>query len=123
MADEWDHLPFADSVLLAGLVLKFFVEEGFASHRVFKDAAEVAKLRGLDEMEFAQALPQIGITQTRLVANKVRVRAITLYGVGFKSKTLGVESFSISPNGQIEMKPRHVLSQRPLLSEPTGPQV
>jgi hypothetical protein len=121
LADEWTDLPRFNPVRLASLVLKFFDAGIKASHQVLQDADALlvfgnptpsAKNYELNQKEFAKALPQIGSTKSTFDGKCLSVRAVTLCGWMHDRQNLGIESFTIGPDGNVSFAKRQVLSQR-----------
>jgi len=121
LSAEWDHLSSADPVLLASLILNFYDGGIRATHYVirdldallnFGDAQRPTRDYKLNEKQLSQAVPRIGSTSSRQDADVLAIRAVTLCGWMHDKRNLGIESFTVNPEGHPSFAKREVLSRK-----------
>lgn len=121
LSAEWNHLPNADPVLLASLILKFYDGGIHATHHVlqdidalrsFGDSQSPSRDYELNEKELSRVTPEIGLTESTRMEDVLAIRAVTLCGWMHDKQNLGVESFTIARDGKPTFQKRHELSRK-----------
>ena len=115
LSSEWKHLPNADPVVLASLILKFYDDGIRSSHRVLRHAVELPEFGPnyqLNEREFEKTRDSIGETTTTTNGDDLEIRAVTLMGWMHDKRNLGIEHIAINHAGSVTFKRRMVLSKR-----------
>jgi hypothetical protein len=117
LAADWSSLPEQNPVKLTSFIIGFYDDGIKASHRVLADADELRNMTGplseyrINESDFARVLPNIGKTYSKVEADTIQLRAITLRGWMHYKRNLGIETIAIAKNGKVELGKREVLAE------------